>query len=95
MTEAAIRPGRDEDAEGFISLIGTAWSEFPGCVLDVDAEAPKLRALASYFERAGGALWSAEREGRVVGMVGTRPLRHDEAYEICRMYVARECRGTG
>ncbi len=96
MTAAAtIRPGRDEDAEGFIALIGTAWSEFPGCVLDVDAEMPELRALAGYFERAGGALWTAEAGGRVVGMVAARPLRHDGAYEICRMYVARECRGTG
>ena len=95
MTAAAIRPGRDEDAEGFIALIGTAWSEFPGCVLDVDAEMPELRTLASHFEASGGALWAAEQDGRLVGMVATRPLRHDEAYEICRMYVARECRGTG
>ena len=92
---AAIRPGRDEDAEGFISLIDTAWAEFPGCVLDVDAETPELRALASHFAKADGALWAAESEGHLIGMVGTRPLRHDDAYEICRMYVARECRGTG
>lgn len=96
MTAAAtIRPGRDEDAEGFISLIGTAWSEFPGCVMDVDGEMPELRALASHFDKAGGALWAAEQDGRLVGMVATRPLRHDEAYEICRMYVAGEERGTG
>jgi GNAT superfamily N-acetyltransferase len=92
---ATIRPGRDEDAEGFIALIGAAWSEYPGCVLDVDAEMPELRALSSHFEKAGGALWTAEADGHVVGMVATRPLRHDEAYEICRMYVAKECRGTG
>ena len=92
---AAIRAGRDEDAEGFISLIGTAWSEFPGCVLDVDAEMPELRALASHFQEAGGALWAAELDGRLVGMVATRPLREDQAYEICRMYVAQECRGIG
>ncbi len=92
---AAIRPGRDEDAEGFISLIGTAWAEFPGCVMDVDGEMPELRALASHFREAGGALWAAEQDGRLVGMVATRPLREDQAYEICRMYVARECRGSG
>lgn len=91
----AIRPGRDEDAEGIISLIGTAWAEFPGCVLDVDAEMPELRRLASHFAEAGGALWAAEADGRLVGMVATRPMRHDEAYEICRMYVARDSRGTG
>ena len=90
-----IRPGRDSDAGGFIALIGAAWAEYPGCMLDVDGEVPELRALASHFARAGGALWAAEREGQVVGMVGTRPLGHDAAWEICRMYVARESRGTG
>jgi GNAT superfamily N-acetyltransferase len=90
-----IRPGRDEDAEGFIRLIGDCWAEFPNCILDVDREAPELRALASYFDKAGGALWAAERDGVVVGMVGTRPLNNDQAYEICRMYVAAPERGTG
>ena len=91
-----IRPGRDADAEGFIALIGAAWAEYPGCVLDVDGELPELRALAAHFAEAGGALWAAERGGgRVVGMVGTRPLREDSAFEICRMYVAAEERGSG
>ena len=93
--EAALRRGRDEDAEDFIALIGACWAEYPGCVLDVDGELPELRALATHFARAGGALWVAEREGRVVGMVGARPLREDAAWEICRMYVAAAERGTG
>ena len=91
-----IRPGRDGDAEGFIALIGAAWAEYPGCVLDVDGELPELRALATHFAAAGGALWAAERgDGRVVGMVGARPLREDDAFEICRMYVAAGERGSG
>jgi len=90
-----IRPGRDADAAGFIALIGDAWAGYPNCVLDVDGEAPELRALASYFRAAGGALWAAEADGALVGMVGTRPLGSDEAWEICRMYVAAAERGTG
>jgi GNAT superfamily N-acetyltransferase len=90
-----LRPARDEDAEGFIALVGACWSEFPGCVLDVDREVPELRALASYFASAGGAFWTAEREGRIVGMVGTRPLGTDRAFEICKVYVDRAERGTG
>lgn len=93
-----IRPGRDADAAGFIALIGAAWAEYPGCILDVDGEVPELRALAAYFARARGALWAAEGEdGRIIGMVGTRPLRGDAegGWEICRMYVAAEARGTG
>jgi GNAT superfamily N-acetyltransferase len=91
-----IRPGTDADAEGFIRLIGDAWAEYPNCVLDVDAEVPELRALATHFEKVGGALWAAEQDGELVGMVATRPLRDDdEAWEIGRMYVAKSARGTG
>jgi GNAT superfamily N-acetyltransferase len=90
-----IRQGRDSDAEGFIALIGAAWAEYPGCVLDVDGEVPELRALATWFRDQGGMLWAAERDGRIIGMVATRPRREDAAWEICRMYVDATARGTG
>lgn len=90
-----IRPGLDSDEAGFIRLIGDAWSEYPNCILDVDGEVPELRALSTYFTKAGGALWVAEQEGRVVGMVATRPLGSDRAWEICKMYVEKGQRGTG
>nr|WP_264185531.1 GNAT family N-acetyltransferase [Roseicella aerolata] len=90
-----LRPARDADAEGFIALIGACWAEYPGCILDVDGEVPELRALATWFAGQGGAVWTAERDGRIVGMVGTRPLRSDEAWEVCRMYVAAGERGSG
>lgn len=90
-----IRPGRDDDAAAFIRLIGDAWAEYPGIVFDVDAELPELHALASWFRDAGGAIWIAERDGQALGMVGTRPLGADDAFEIGRMYVARAARGSG
>lgn len=95
MSTVPLRPGRDDDADGFIRLIGDCWSEYPGCVMDVDGEVPELRALATYFAEAGGALWAAERDGRVIGMAATRPVGQDAAYEICKVYVAKEARGTG
>ncbi len=63
-----IRPGRDEDAPRFIALIERCWADYPDCVLDVDAEAPELRALASYYAGRGGALWLA---GEGAGMIAT------------------------
>ena len=95
MSSVPLRPGRDADADGFIRLIGDCWSEYPGCVMDVDGEVPELRALATYFAEAGGALWAAERDGRVIGMAATRPMGQDAAYEICKVYVAKDARGTG
>ncbi len=92
---AAIRPGRDGDAEAFIRLIGDAWAEYPNCVLDVDGEVPELRALATHFAGLGGALWIAEGADGPLGMVAARPMNDDAAWEIGRMYVARAARGTG
>lgn len=87
-----LRPGTDADADAYIRLIGDAWAEFPGVIFDVDGELPELRGLASYFERLGGTLWLAQ-DGQ--GMVATRPLREDGAWEIGRMYVAKSARGSG
>jgi GNAT superfamily N-acetyltransferase len=95
MSGVILRPGRDADAEDFIRLIGDCWSEYPGCILDVDGELPELRALATYFAEAGGALWAAEQDGRVIGMAATRPMDQDAAYEICKVYVAKASRGGG
>jgi GNAT superfamily N-acetyltransferase len=88
-----IRPGRDSDADGLIALIGACWGEYPGIVLDVDGEVPELRALASYYAGKGGALWVAEDDGQIVGMIGVVPHTHD-AWEIVRLYMLRQYRGT-
>ena len=62
--------------------------------MDVDAEMPEYRALASYYTDQGGALWTAEADGDVVGMIATRPLP-DNAWEICRVYVRPMSHGRG
>jgi GNAT superfamily N-acetyltransferase len=91
-----IRDGRDTDAQGFIALIDACWSEYPGCVMDLDGEVPELRALATHCAAKGGRLWAAEdAAGAIVGMVATYPLNADQAWEVARMYVARSARGTG
>ena len=79
---------------GFIALIGACWGQYPGIVLDVDGEMPELRTLASYYASKRGALWTAETDGRVVGMVATVP--HDAGtWEICRVYTQPSLHGSG
>ncbi len=92
-----LRNGRDDDADGFIRLVDACWAEYPGCVMDLDGEVPELRALASYFARAGGRVWAAEHDGVLVGMVATRPGQgaSRSTWELCKMYVAATQRGTG
>ncbi len=91
---SSIRSGRDSDAAGFIALIGACWGQYPGIVLDVDGEMPELRTLASYYASKRGALWTAETDGRVVGMVATVPYDAG-TWEICRVYTQPSLHGSG
>lgn len=94
MPDWRTRPGRDADGDGFIALIRTCWSRYPGVHLEVDREEPQLRALASYYAAAGGALWAAEQQAAIVGMVATRPLASG-TWEICKVYTSPELHGGG
>ncbi len=89
-----LRPGRDGDAAGFIAVVSGCWAEYPGCVVDIDGEAPELHALASHCAKRGGQVWAAEADGGVVGLVCTYP-RAGGAWEIGKMYVAKPYRGSG
>jgi GNAT superfamily N-acetyltransferase len=62
--------------------------------MDVDAEMPEYRTLASYYADQGGALWTAEADGQIAGMIATRPLP-DGTWEICRVYVLPAFHGRG
>ena len=55
---------------------------------------PEYRALASYYADQGGALWTAEADGEIVGMIATRPMP-DSVWEICRVYVRPTLHGGG
>jgi GNAT superfamily N-acetyltransferase len=62
--------------------------------MDVDGEMPELRALASYYAGQGGALWTADANGQVAGMIAVHPHEAD-AWEICRVYVHPSRHGGG
>ncbi|MBL7490282.1 GNAT family N-acetyltransferase [Frankia sp. AgB1.9] len=70
-----LRPVQDEDGPAVQGLIGAAWAEYPGCVLDVDGEEPWMRAPATAYTgdrdpaRYRGRMWVVEDkvdENRVV-----------------------------
>src|SRR5207249_6378790 len=68
-----IRDARDDDAERLIDLIEGCYSEYAGCVLAVDEEAPELRAIASNHAHRRGRFWVAESNGHLVGCAGLVP----------------------
>ena len=88
-----IRPVRDKDGPGVIALIAAAYADYPGCILDIDAECPDLRAPASGVKARGGAFWVAEKDGQVVGCVGYRPK--EDAVELIRLFVGHSARRQG
>jgi len=93
---AVIRPARDSDAEGLIRLIGLCWSAYEGCILDVDAEEPQLRAMKSHFDALGGGYWVAEDSGgRIVASGGWAPAAASDGIELHKLYVLAEFRRQG
>ena len=84
-----LRDARDEDSAGVIALIGAVFDEYEGCVLDVDAEEPELRAPASSFDR----FWVLESDGTVVGCAACS-LRLP-VLEMKKIYLASSLRGQG
>lgn len=105
MTRALVpglRDVRDADAAGLQELIRTIWSEYPACVLDVDAEEPWLRAPATAYDPPGKRFWVVEGAGRAGGAgriaacVGIRPgPGADGWFELKSLYVAAGARRNG
>ncbi len=93
MTDWPLRPGRDTDGPGIIALMAACWSNYPGVYMDVDGEMPQLHRLASFYVDQGGALWVAEADHRIVGMVAVRP--DVSAWEICQVYAHPSLHGMG
>ena len=90
-----IREATDDDSAAVIRLIEEVFSEYPGCVLDVDREEPHLRRVAGAFREWGGNFWVAEEAGRIVACCGYRPARSGDAIELKHLYVGAAARRRG
>lgn len=99
-----IRDARDDDGPALIAIIGGAFTDYPGCVLDVDGEMPELRAIATSFQRIGGRFWVAAAGERVLGCVGLSPSATPPpdlstpappGVELRKLYVDRSQRRAG
>ncbi|MCG8492639.1 MAG: GNAT family N-acetyltransferase [Sneathiellales bacterium] len=93
MSEISYRKAKDSDAEGLIALIDKCYQEYEGCILDVDAEEPQLRAIASYFDEKNGEFWVAEKGGVLIGSIGYTLEGRDA--EIKHLYVDGDIRRQG
>lgn len=89
-----LRFGEDADGPAIIALIWACWCLHSGMKMDVDHEMPELHALASYYAAQGGALWIAQADANVIGMIAVRPA-DDPSWEICRLYTHPSQHGSG
>jgi GNAT superfamily N-acetyltransferase len=90
-----IRDVADGDAEALIALIGAAYAEYPGCVLDLDDLDADLLAPATAIDEAGGRWWVLEDAGRVIGSIAAGSHASDGSVELKRLYVADTHRRRG
>ena len=98
-----LRAARDADAADIIELIAAAYAEYPGCVLDIEADMPELKAPArSYAARnarrgaLGGRLLDLVEAVAAARQAGVITLWSDTRFEAAHaFYVARGFRRTG
>jgi GNAT superfamily N-acetyltransferase len=90
-----VRTAVDTDADDLVTLVGSCFSEYEGCVLETEHEMPHLLRVASHFAAADGRAWVAEADGSVVGSVACRPARSGVGLELQMLYVMAPWRRLG
>ena len=91
----ALRPVRDDDGPQLVALVGAAYDEYPGCVLDLPDLDDDLPTPATVAARRGSRWWVVEDDGLVVASVGTGARDADGRVELKRLYVAASHRRRG
>lgn len=92
---AGTRRATDADADALTALVGAAYDEYPGCVLDLPGVDDDLPAPGTTSARRGSPWWVVERDGRVIATVGAGAPGGDGAVELKRLYVDAAHRGRG
>lgn len=97
---APLRPVTDADAIALQDLIRVCWDAYPGCVLDIDAEEPWLRAPATACANKGGWIWvlpasDTAQENPLAASVAIYPNAEDGAAELKTLYVWPSARNGG
>jgi putative acetyltransferase len=90
-----LRRVTDADADGVIALVGAAYDEYPGCVLDLPGIDDDLLRPGTTAARRGSPWWVVVREGAVVATIGAGSRDAEGRVELKRLYVRSDHRGRG
>jgi putative acetyltransferase len=97
MNEFVIREARDAEGPALSALVAAVFAEYEGCLFLAE-EFPELPAPATYYAGRGGRLWVAEQpdgQGDLAGSIAVAATFRPALFELFKVYVAREARGTG
>lgn len=104
MTHFKIETADDQSGVGLAKLIASVYGEYEGCPF-VDEEVTELDAVSTHYRHQGGEIWVARRielAGRTIGnadeisgCLAIVPTAVTGVFELFKMYVARDARGTG
>ena len=72
-------------------MIESCFAEYPGNVLDVDAEEPELRRPRSLFP----AFWVVEADDTILGCIAAKVVEAGRRVELKKCYVHASLRGRG
>lgn len=97
-----LRRAGAEDGDALMALVGAAYAEYPGCVLDPDGVDADLARWRQRLDAAGGSGWVVEDDDALVACVGVAPTVTPPAapadascVELKRLYVRRDARRRG
>lgn len=90
-----MRPGRKEDAEELIRLVGGVYREY-GDEVYLEGYDGDLLDVEESYRSQGGEFVVMEREGEIVGAHATQPVDVERGIaSLRRLYLQPEMRGTG
>lgn len=90
-----ICPATDASGSQIAVLIATVFNDYENCPF-VDVEFPELKSVSSHYRKTGGEIWVATNtHGDVVGCLALVPTGASGVFEIFKVYVSKEARGTG
>lgn len=90
-----LRAVHDRDAAGLADLIGAAFAEYPGCVLDLDGLDGDLRRPVEAAGAAAARWWVLPDASDDLAATVRASAPGDGEVELERLYVAASARGCG
>lgn len=100
MTRFVIDKADDGSGAGMGKLIASIYSEYDGCPF-VEDEFRELDAVSTHYRSLGGEIWVARPANNVAntrpitGCLAIVPTHKSGVFELYKMYVAKDARGTG